>query len=85
MLLYALAKTLWFALPENRTCRWPGCTRKATDLHHSRGRIGALLLDERFWKPLCRRHHDTVQLAPELARQYGLLCERGKWNVPERL
>lgn len=33
-------------------------TRKTTDNHHERGRLGPLLLDERYWRPCCRRCHD---------------------------
>src|SRR5688572_4177996 len=30
----------------------------ATDRHHTRGRVGTLLHDRRFWLPLCRCSHN---------------------------
>jgi hypothetical protein len=65
-----------------KRCVFPGCGSRKADCHHTRGRVGALLLDERFWLPLCRRHHDWVVANPQRARELGLLCQRGHWNVP---
>lgn len=61
------------------------CAKKyhaCTDVHHSRGRAGSLLIDERFWIPVCRRAHNWIQANPERARALGLLCQPGEWNVP---
>jgi len=52
------------------------------DAHHSRGRAGSLLMDKRFWIPVCRRAHAWIQDHPQEARALGLLCEPGEWNVP---
>lgn len=63
-------------------CQFPGCKKPTSDLHHSRGRAGSLFLDERFWKALCRDHHNWVGENMDAAREMGLLCPKGKWNSP---
>ena len=55
-------------------------SRPATDIHHSRGRLGTLLTDTRWWFALCRECHDWVGANPDAARVYGLLCGQGSWN-----
>ena len=53
---------------------------KGIDVHHTRGRLGKLLLDERYWVALCRLHHAQVHAYPGWARSKGLICEKGDWN-----
>jgi hypothetical protein len=53
----------------------------AEHIHHSRGRAGTLLLDERFWIPLCFAAHELIQEHPDVARRADLLCAKGEWNV----
>ena len=65
---------------ENPRCLFPGCTCKTEDNHHRRGRAGRLLMDERFWTPLCSRHHRWVHDNIAEARALGLICEKGKWG-----
>lgn len=65
-------------------CCVPGCLNAAMDLHHSRGRVGKLLLDERYWKPLCREHHVKAHEDIEWARGMGLLPPLGGWNTAEK-
>lgn len=31
----------------------PGCTHAATGIHHLKGRLGELLMDEKYWLPAC--------------------------------
>jgi len=67
-------------LNKHRVCA--GChTAASTEIHHHRGRLGVLKLDERFWVPICRKCHDRVGAEPEWARKQGLLCAVGKWNT----
>lgn len=56
----------------------------ATQVHHQRGRLGSLLMDERFWIPVCAGCHDFIHNNISVARRLGLICEAGKWNVPEK-
>ena len=54
----------------------------ATQCHHIRGRIGTLLLDERFWFPVSEAGHWLINHRRRLARSKGWLCPIGQWNVP---
>lgn len=81
LVMYRKMVKAWALLKENRTCRYPGCNKGNPDVHHSRGRAGALLLETRFWIPLCRRHHEWIGAHPRAAREVGLLAEVGQWNV----
>lgn len=63
------------------TATGPVCSfgpHKATDRHHTRGRLGPLLHDQRYWLPLCRRAHDFVRDHPAEAKRLGLI--QGPWN-----
>lgn len=60
-----------------------GCTDRI-DIHHSRGRISTLLIDQRYWIALCRYHHYMVDRNPIWARNAGMLAQPGDWNrVPK--
>ena len=68
-------------LEENPRCaRFP--QHKATDIHHTRGRAGPLIIDVRFWKAVSRGGHRWIEENGEAARALGLLCQRGQWNTP---
>lgn len=54
----------------------------ATQVHHCNGRTGSLLMDKRFWVPVCAEHHRWIHDHPEQARERGLLCAKGQWNKP---
>jgi len=59
---------------------------RATHVHHSRGRLGALLTDTRYWVPVSAVGHQWIHDNPEAARAkkwWGipLLCKKGKWNT----
>ena len=58
----------------------------ATECHHSRGKLGSLLTDSRFFIPVSRLGHNKIDANREWARgQYWngipLLCARGEWNT----
>lgn len=82
LLHYAKVKRMF--MQEHKDCEFPECKRKATDVHHTRGRVGRLLCDVRFWAALCRQCHDWVGANPLKARELGLLCQPGEWNKPQR-
>ena len=59
----------------------------ATEIHHQRGRLGALLRDQRYWLPVCRECHKFIHDHPALSRRIKavgfdmtLLCDVGEWN-----
>jgi hypothetical protein len=66
---------------EHPHCCVADCGRKTHDCHHQRGRILGLLLDERYWLPVCRAHHDLAKDKPTDARALGLLPPVGQWNT----
>lgn len=59
-------------------------TKKATDLHHRRGRSGSLLMDSRHWMAACRACHNWIGDHPEEARAKGWIAAKGLWNTPDR-
>ena len=63
-------------------CQVYGKPNLATQIHHSRGRSGTLLLDERFWLAVCPSAHDFIHRDPAAARANGYLCALGEWNKP---
>lgn len=52
------------------------------EVHHSRGRVGTLLLDTRFWIATTPAVHQMIHDDPKWARDNGLLCQVGQWNSP---
>jgi len=51
----------------------PGCTHKATEVHHLDGRIEEKLIDQDGWKATCRYCHRWVHANPRDARELGHL------------
>lgn len=60
----------------------PFNVRFATECHHFRGRLGSLLMDERYWRPVCHSCHMYIHGFVEHARRLGLICKEGDWNKP---
>lgn len=67
----------------------PACAvtlyKRSTQIHHSRGRLGALLLDERFWIPVSQTGHNWIHANIAMARKVRwngipLICKKGWWN-----
>jgi hypothetical protein len=59
----------------------------ATEVHHRRGRVGTLLLDERYWLAVCHDCHGWIHNHPALAYEYGWMelrtaiqCSRSSWS-----
>lgn len=63
-------------LEENPICQYPGCKSREVTLHHARGRIGSFLTDKRWFKSLCWKHHQEIELNPALAYKLGLSFSR---------
>jgi len=49
--------------------------RLASECHHMRGRNGKLLMDERYWLPVCRKCHRFLTEHSKLARELGLSAD----------
>jgi len=75
----------WLLEPNNMRCRVSQHLnmprRRATQCHHTRGRIGRLLLLENFWCPVSQWGHDWIHRNPNEARRMGFLCEAGQFNT----
>ena len=78
---YTRAKRLW--VKERHVCSYPGCQNQPDKTpHHTRGRLGSLLCDTRFWLPVCFEHHRWIHENITAARALGLICQPGEWNTP---
>lgn len=60
----------------NCQARLQGCTIKATDCHHSRGKVGDLLTDKRYFKALCRSCHNYIETHPSQSKEMGFSLSR---------
>jgi len=81
--LYSVRRAEW--LKVNRKCAVFG-SLPASQVHHSRGRLGKLLLDQKWWIPVSMAGHQWIDSHRDEARTrdwFGvpLLCARGNWNV----
>lgn len=81
---YAVQRDAW--LEERLRC--DGCRRHASvvgplELHHKRGRTGALLTDDRHWMAVCSRCHRWIHENPAAAAWRGWLAQRGEWGEAE--
>ena len=64
----------------NCQARLQGCTIKSTDCHHSRGKVGDLLTDKRYFKALCRNCHSYLEVHPDEAKEKGFSLSRLETN-----
>ena len=55
-----------------------------TEVHHVRGRLGALLLDDRHWMAVSRQGHQWIHDHPARARELGWLAQPGEWGRTEK-
>ncbi len=75
----------WF-LAEHPWCEWglrqvPPVRIRSTEIHHQRGRVSRLLLDQRFWLAVSAQGHDWIHNNIKSARALGLICAKGLWNT----
>lgn len=74
MALYLKKRIEFLEKPENKICPITGT--RTTDVHHKKGRVGSLYLDERFWIALSRAGHKQVEENPEWAKENGYSLNR---------
>ena len=60
-----------------------GCTGGSEQVHHMAGRVGALMLDRRYWRALCARCHGWVTDHPAEARAAGLSLHRNQVGLDD--
>lgn len=67
MALYVAKKKVW--IKGKRCAVHPKLP--AVDIHHMKGRVGKLLLDERYWLPVSRKGHIKIENNPLWAKEMG--------------
>lgn len=73
-------------LIEHPWCAWglkqnPPVRIRSEEIHHTRGRIGRLLTEEKYWLAVSAAGHDWIHNNMDAARRLGLLCQKGQWNL----
>ena len=63
-------------LSEHPICEFHTCDCRVVELHHMAGRIGKLLTNPKYFKSLCREHHNYTELHPIEAKEMGLSIDR---------
>lgn len=74
--IYFEQREKFLAAKKKCEAQLPGCTKKATEVHHGIGRVGANFLDETTWVAVCRSCHREIELNPEMAKELGLSVSR---------
>lgn len=52
------------------------CGKRATDIHHKKGRVGKLLTDKRYFLAVCRECHSRIETDPQWAKDKGYSLSR---------
>lgn len=70
----------FLAQPGNDKCKlnMKGCTKTAVTIHHSKGRVGELLFDQKYWMPSCLWCNIEVENKDAEAREKGLKISKFK-------
>lgn len=73
-LQYQADRIVFLGKPENRIC--PVTGEPATEIHHKKGRIGSLLLNQKYWLAVSRKGHQQIEACPEWAKENGFSLDR---------
>lgn len=60
----------------NKWCAYHGQGCIPTTIHHAKGRVGSLYLDEKYWVALCMEAHEWVEKNPNEAKAKELSLSR---------
>lgn len=71
---YKIIRKVFLSRAANQLCPITG--KKATTIHHKKGRIGNLLNDTRYWVALSMEGHKFVEENPEWAKENGYSLSR---------
>jgi len=75
--LYTAKRLLFLAeKPMCEACISGVCTRRATEVHHKKGRIGELLLNILFWLAVCHECHEYIENNRTFAIEQGFSIKR---------
>lgn len=73
--IYSVNRKIYLNRPENRWCPvFP--SKRAIEVHHKKGRIGSLYLDERYWLAVSDQGHKKIELNPKWAKEKGYSLSR---------
>jgi hypothetical protein len=72
--IYLQKRLVFLSLPENQVC--PITKEQTTEVHHKKGRIGKLFLDEKLWLAVSRKGHQWIEMNPEKAKELGYSLNR---------
>lgn len=71
---YKIVRTNY--LLDHPICECEGCNNQATDIHHKKGRSGAMLCDVEFFLATCRGCHTKIEINPKWAKEKGYSVSR---------
>lgn len=71
---YLVLRAEFLGKKENSIC--PVTGKKATEIHHKKGRVGSLFLDVRYWLGVSREGHKLIEENPEWAKEKGYSLNR---------
>lgn len=74
--VYLTLRKVFLENHPNCEANLPGCTKQATTIHHSQGRIGKRLIDVKTFVPLCGSCHRWCENNVEAAKELGLSLNR---------
>lgn len=57
-------------------CEVKNCKRDSVDVHHKKGRVGSLLIDDNFFMAVCRLCHTQIELNPIWAKKNDYSLDR---------
>jgi len=81
----AKARRLYNKMAREYLLQNPQCAvfknKPASEVHHRRGRLGTLLIDQRFWLAVSKEGHYLIHHHPVEAQKRKFICERGQWNT----
>lgn len=73
--IYLARRTHFLNRPENKFC--PVFNHlNTTEVHHKKGRVGSLYLDERYWLAVSRKGHQKIEMNPQWAKDKGFSLSR---------
>lgn len=74
--LYTAVRKVYLLSHPNCEAQLEGCTLKATEIHHQKGRIGDLLNNMNFFIALCHSCHEWCEQHPKQAKELGFSLNR---------
>lgn len=73
---YKVLREQFFKRKPHCEAHLPGCAINACDIHHKKGRTGALFLDDTEFLAVCRTCHTLIETNPNAAKILGLSKSR---------